>query len=117
MAAGFSRKAAGLRSQAIMRRGIILAEKDIIYYFFNMKSVPMNELKQDLASFVAEAAAGRDVLITKHNRPIARLTCAETRHLHLGAHFGKAKLKPTVKAKTAGRYLQLLEEDRGTGPG
>jgi prevent-host-death family protein len=74
----------------------------------------MNELKQELASIVAEAAGGNDVLITKHNRPIARLTGAETQHLHLGANFGKAKLKPAVKAKTAGRYLQMLEEDRST---
>jgi antitoxin (DNA-binding transcriptional repressor) of toxin-antitoxin stability system len=79
-----------------------------------MKIVPMYGLKQGLASIVAEAEAGNDVLITKHNKPIARLTRPESEHLHLGSQFGKTRLKPAVKGKTAGRYLQILEEDRGT---
>jgi antitoxin (DNA-binding transcriptional repressor) of toxin-antitoxin stability system len=79
-----------------------------------MKSVPMYGLKQGLASIVAEAEAGNDVLITKHNKPIARLTRPDSEHLHRGSQFGKTRLKPVVKGKTAGRYLQMLEEDRGT---
>jgi antitoxin (DNA-binding transcriptional repressor) of toxin-antitoxin stability system len=79
-----------------------------------MKSVPMYGLKQGLASIVAEAEAGNDVLITKHNKPIARLTRPDSEHLHRGSQFGKTRLKPVVKRKTAGRYLQILEEDRGT---
>jgi prevent-host-death family protein len=80
-----------------------------------MKYAPINELKQDLASIIAEAEAGSDVVITRHNKPVARLTHLDDEHLHRGANFGKAKLKPVVKGKTAGRYLQLLEEDRGVG--
>ncbi len=80
-----------------------------------MKSVPINELKQELASIVAEAEAGCDVLITKHNKPVARLTRPDTQHLHIGSKFGKAKLIPAGKGKTAGRYLQMLDEDRGSG--
>jgi len=79
-----------------------------------MKIVPMYGLKQKLASIVAEAEAGNDVLITKHNKPVARLTRPESEHLHLGSQFGKTRLKPVVKGITAGRYLQILEEDRGT---
>ena len=78
-----------------------------------MKSVPMYELKKDLASIVAEAEAGNEVLVARHNKPVARLTRPGTEHLHAGLQFGKAKLKPAVKAKTGGRYLQVLEEDRG----
>jgi antitoxin (DNA-binding transcriptional repressor) of toxin-antitoxin stability system len=79
-----------------------------------MKSVPMYGLKQGLASIIAEAEAGNDVLITKHNKPIARLTRPESEHIHRGSQFGKTRLKPVVKGKTAGRYLQILKEDRGT---
>jgi antitoxin (DNA-binding transcriptional repressor) of toxin-antitoxin stability system len=79
-----------------------------------MKSVPMYGLKQDLASIVAEAEAGHDVLITRHNKPVARLTKPGTEHLHIGSQFGKARLKPAVRGKTAGQYLRILEEDRGT---
>ena len=79
-----------------------------------MKSVPMHGLKQELASIVAEAEAGTEVLITKHNKPVARLTRPGTEHLHEGSKFGKGRIKPAVKGKTAGRYLQMLEDDRGT---
>lgn len=74
----------------------------------------MYELKQGLASMVAEAEAGNDVLITKHNKPAALLTRPESEHLHYGSQFGKARLKPAAKKSTAGRYLQTLKEDRAT---
>jgi antitoxin (DNA-binding transcriptional repressor) of toxin-antitoxin stability system len=73
----------------------------------------MYGLKQELASIVAEAEAVNDVIVTKHNKPIVRLTRPESEHLHMGSQFGKTRLKPAVKKKTAGRYLQILEEDRG----
>ena len=91
----------------------VVAKLEIIQYHSHMKSVPINGLKQELASIIAEAEAGNEVLITKHNKPVARLTRPGTEHLHTGAQFGKARLKPAVKGKTAGRYLQLREEDRG----
>ena len=62
---------------------------------------------------VAEAEAGKDILITRHNKPVARLTRPGTEHLHTGSQFGKARLKPAIRDKTAGRYLRILEEDRG----
>jgi len=83
-------------------------------YYFDMKYVPINELKQNLASIVAEAEAGYDVIVTKHNKPIARLTRPDTQHLHRGSQFGKGKLNSVVKGKTAGRYLQMLAEDRNS---
>jgi antitoxin (DNA-binding transcriptional repressor) of toxin-antitoxin stability system len=80
-----------------------------------MKKVPMNELKQDLASYVSEAAGGLEILITRHNKPVARLCRPGTEHLHQGAHFGKADLKPAIKGKASGRYLEILNEDRRSG--
>ena len=80
-----------------------------------MKTVSMYGLKQELASIIAETEAGTDVLITRHNKPVARLTRPGTEHLHRGSRFGKADLKPAVRRKTAGRYLQILEEDRRAG--
>jgi len=80
-----------------------------------MKTVSMYGLKQELASIIAETEAGTDVLITRHNKPVARLTRPETEHLHRGSRFGKANLTPAVSEKTAGRYLKILSEDRHTG--
>lgn len=82
-----------------------------------MKLVSIYGLKQGLASIIAEAKAGNEVLITKHNKPVARLTRPGAEYLHFGSQFGKANLKPAVRRKTSGRYLQILEEDRGTDQG
>ncbi len=68
-----------------------------------------------MSSIIREAEAGRDVVITRHNKPVARLTRPETEHLHVGCRFGEARLKPAVKGKTRGRYLRMLEEDRAAG--
>ena len=80
-----------------------------------MKTVSIYGLKQGLASIIAETEAGTDVLITRHNKPVARLTRPGTEHLHRGSRFGKGILKPAIRKRTAGRYLQLLAEDRHSG--
>ncbi len=80
-----------------------------------MKTVSMNELKQDLSSLVAEAEAGMDILVTRHNKPVARLTRSTAEHLVRGDGFGSADLKPAIRAKTAGRYLEILKDDRRSG--
>jgi antitoxin (DNA-binding transcriptional repressor) of toxin-antitoxin stability system len=77
-----------------------------------MKTVSIYGLKQELASVIAETQAGSDFLITRHNKPVARLTRPGTEHLHRGSRFGKASLKPAVRGRTAGRYLEFLAEDR-----
>ena len=77
-----------------------------------MKKVSMYQLKQGLASVIAEARAGQEILITRHNRPAARLISADSEYLHTGSQFGKGMLRPIVRGKTRGRYLQVLEEDR-----
>jgi prevent-host-death family protein len=80
-----------------------------------MKNVPINVLKQRLASVIAEAEAGTEIIITRHNKPVARLTSASTEHVREGARFGQGNLKPAVRGRAAGRYLQILKEDRRTG--
>ena len=39
----------------------------------------MYELKNDLAAIIAEAETGTDVLVTRHNKPVARLTRSSVR--------------------------------------
>lgn len=38
-----------------------------------MKKVQVNEVREHLAKYLAEAEMGEEILITKHNRPVARL--------------------------------------------
>jgi antitoxin (DNA-binding transcriptional repressor) of toxin-antitoxin stability system len=83
----------------------------MIWYYIEMKSVSKYGLKQELASVIAEAEAGTEILIAKHYKPAARLTLPGTKHLHAGSKFGRGRLKPAVKRKTDGRYLQILEDE------
>jgi antitoxin (DNA-binding transcriptional repressor) of toxin-antitoxin stability system len=77
-----------------------------------MNRVSIHDLKQGLASVIDEVQAGTEILITRHSKPVARLSRPESEHLHRGSRFGKADLKPVLRAKTAGRYLLFLEQDR-----
>jgi prevent-host-death family protein len=77
-----------------------------------VKRVSTHELKRDLASAIAEAEKGGQVLITRHNRPVALLVSARDEHLHRGKDFGNASLQPVLKGRTKGRYLEVLQEDR-----
>jgi prevent-host-death family protein len=77
-----------------------------------MKTVPIDELKRNLASFIDQAARGAQILITKHRRPVAILSAADTEHVHVGARFGRGALKPLLRAPTHGKYLEVLESDR-----
>jgi prevent-host-death family protein len=81
-----------------------------------MKKVSIYELKQDLSSIIAEAEHGTEVEITRHNKPVARLVMPRKEHLHSGSRSGRSDLKPAVRGKTGGRYLQFLKEDRSSGP-
>ena len=77
-----------------------------------MKTVSVYELKRHLSSFIDQAASGARILITKHRRPVAALSPADVEHLHVGPKFGRAALKPLLRAPTQGKYLEVLDEDR-----
>ncbi|MDR9417431.1 type II toxin-antitoxin system Phd/YefM family antitoxin [Gracilimonas sp.] len=38
-----------------------------------MKKVPVNKVREQLAKYLTEAERGEEVIITKHNNPIAKL--------------------------------------------
>ena len=77
-----------------------------------MKTVSIDELKRNLSAFIADAARGEQIVITRHGRPIASLTRADLEHVHVGAAAGRARLRPLFKAPTKGAYLDVLADDR-----
>jgi prevent-host-death family protein len=77
-----------------------------------MKTVSIDELKRNLSSLIDEAAAGAQILITKHRRPVATLSAADMEHVRMGPRFGRSTLKPLLRGPTHGRYLEVLAEDR-----
>lgn len=77
-----------------------------------MKSVPIKELKEDLAHWAEEAANGEVLQITKYNRPYVILSPGRAPGLHQGSKAGRESLKSILHEATRGRWLKILEEDR-----
>jgi prevent-host-death family protein len=78
-----------------------------------MNKVSIQDLKARLSSVVAEAEAGRTIVITRHNDPVAQLGPAVSPHIHRGGQVGAGRLRPAITRRTRGRYLDVLLEDRG----
>ncbi len=78
-----------------------------------MKQVSIQDLKATLSAVVAEAEAGRTVVITRHREPVAQLGPARASNVHRGDRVGQASLHPTGRRTTKGRYLAVLFDDRG----
>lgn len=78
-----------------------------------MKQISIQDLKAQLSAAVAEAESGETIVITRHNKPVARLGPAGPRHLHRGEAAGTGRLRPAIKRGTNGRYMEVLAEDRG----
>ncbi|WP_185957114.1 type II toxin-antitoxin system Phd/YefM family antitoxin [Gracilimonas mengyeensis] len=38
-----------------------------------MKKVPVNQVREQLAKYLTEAEQGEEVIITRHNKPVAKL--------------------------------------------
>jgi len=79
-----------------------------------VKKVPIHEFKRRLSELVAEAEGGTPLLITRHRRVVAQLVPPDP-HVHVGARFGRGTLSPLLKARTKGRYLDVVADDRRGG--
>ena len=90
---------------------------------FQMK-LAMRELKKGLSSFVARARAGETIVVTSHDKPVARIigipsidSSGVARLVALGAaewRGGKPALLPAVKLGMSGKALsEMVLEDRG----
>lgn len=78
-----------------------------------MKQVSIKDLKAGLSAIIAETEAGRSVLVTRHNRPVAVVGPAQPSSVRRGTKVGTSSLRPAVKVNTKGRILAVLAEDRG----
>jgi len=77
-----------------------------------MKQISIQALKAKLSEAISEAAEGRSIVITRHNRPVAQLVPARQQHVHDGTRMGQGSIKPAMRRGTKGRYLSVLLEDR-----
>jgi prevent-host-death family protein len=79
-----------------------------------MKQVSIQDLKARLSASVAEAEAGRTLVITRHNEPVAHLGPARAEQVHRGSRVGMGRVEPALKRGSKGRYLTVLQDDRGS---
>lgn len=77
-----------------------------------MKKVSIQDLKAQLSAVIDEAEAGAAILVTRHGAPVARLGPADG-HAHRGPGVNTARLRPAIRRNTKGRYLAVLDDDRG----
>ena len=78
-----------------------------------MKEISIQDLKSRLSAVVADAEAGRTVVVTRHNEPVAQLGPVRAGAIHRGSRLG-TRLRPALARGTKGRYLAVLLEDRGS---
>lgn len=82
-----------------------------------MRTVTVHELKKTLATCIDQAAAGERILITRHGRAVASLVAPDREHVHAGAVAGHGGLEPGERVRGCEDYLEVLQDDRGGGPG
>jgi len=78
-----------------------------------MSEISIQDLKARLSGAIAEAEAGRTLLITRHRTPVAQLGPAVVAAVRRGSRVGRGRLMPALKSGTRGRALAALLEDRG----
>ena len=77
-----------------------------------MKRISIQDLKSGLSAAIAEAEGGRSVLVTRHNRVVARLSPATPWKTPDGGAALSEPLVPLLRRATRGRYLAVLMDDR-----
>ena len=77
-----------------------------------MKTVPLKDLKKNLAHLAQEAARGAQIAITRYNRPYITLGPAHSEGLHIGSKVGVKNLESVIRNGSNGQFLRVLLEDR-----
>ncbi len=77
-----------------------------------MRTVPIHDLKRNLAALVDAASQGERIVITRHRRPVAQLLPAAPDSVHVGERVGQADLAPLPGLKGRPGLSDALAEDR-----
>jgi len=80
-----------------------------------MRTISIQDLKENLSTIISEVAAGATVVITKHHKPIVVMESADEPHVHTGKNFGKGSLRPVLNKSLGNLALEYLEDDRRGG--
>jgi len=83
-----------------------------------MKSASIRTVQHELAAMIARVEQGEEIIITRHNRPVARLapispaeSPATSKPARLRAYWRNRPLPPAVRSKRT--HAELVAEGRG----
>ncbi|MDR9415097.1 MAG: type II toxin-antitoxin system prevent-host-death family antitoxin [Gracilimonas sp.] len=77
-----------------------------------MKKVPVNKVREQLAKYLTEAERGEEVIITKHNKPIAKLVNYEEPKRPKFPDMEKFRKSLDVKGSVLDTLLETRNEER-----
>lgn len=77
-----------------------------------MKQVSIQDLKPKLSGLLVEVEAGATVEITRHGKPVARLSPTDPPYLHRGSQVGVYRWPTALTTGLGARTLEVLREDR-----
>lgn len=78
-----------------------------------MKKIAVNQVREQLSKYLAEAERGEDIVITKHNKPIAKLVHYEEPTKPQFPDMTEFRKKFKVRGKPMSEYvIEMRREER-----
>lgn len=77
-----------------------------------MKKVPVNQVREQLAKYLTEAERGEEVVITRHNKPIAKLVNYEEPKKPKFPDMEEFRNNLQVKGSVLDTLLEMRKEER-----
>lgn len=77
-----------------------------------MKKVQVNEVRESLAKYLAEAEQGEEIVITRHSKPVARLIAYEEKEKPGFPDLTEFRKSLKVKGSMLETLLEMRREAR-----
>ncbi|MEP0004687.1 MAG: type II toxin-antitoxin system prevent-host-death family antitoxin [Balneola sp.] len=78
-----------------------------------MKKVPVNQVREELAKYLAAAEQGEEIIITKHNKPIAKLVNYNEHRKNRLPDMTEFRKQFKVKGKPMSEFvIDMRKEDK-----
>ncbi|MBO6586698.1 MAG: type II toxin-antitoxin system Phd/YefM family antitoxin [Gracilimonas sp.] len=77
-----------------------------------MKKVPVNEVREQLAKYLTEAERGEEVIITRHNKPVAKLVNYEEPKKEKFSNMEEFRNSLKVEGSVLNTLIEMRNEER-----
>lgn len=78
-----------------------------------MKKIPVNEIREHLAKYLSDAESGEEIIITKYNKPVAKLVGYSEEEKPELPDLTEFRKKIKVKGKSMSEFItEMRQEER-----